>query len=149
MFLQTVRFASVLFTALSLAPALAHLFELPNKIGLPRDEYVVAQKLYRGWQFVGVAVVGALLFTLLLAVLVRNDAEQFVPAVVALVSIVMTQVIFWTFTFPVNKRTVNWTRVPGDWERLRNRWEYSHAASAVCNRVALGAIAIAMIAPLS
>jgi hypothetical protein len=31
---------ALFFAALALAPALAHLLELPNKIGLPRDEYL-------------------------------------------------------------------------------------------------------------
>jgi hypothetical protein len=43
------RFFSLLFAALALAPALAHLLELPNKIGLSRDNYPVVQQIYRGW----------------------------------------------------------------------------------------------------
>lgn len=38
---------SLLFCALALAPALAHLLELPNKIGLSHDEYLVVQQIAR------------------------------------------------------------------------------------------------------
>src|SRR3954470_20056663 len=31
----------------------------------------------------------------------------------------------------------NWTKVPEDWEALRWRWEYSHAAGAVCQILAM------------
>ena len=51
--------------------------------------------------------------------------------------IVGTQIIFWTFTFPANQQTNNWTTLPESWERLRTQWEYSHAASAVLNLLAL------------
>jgi hypothetical protein len=36
-------------TALALVPAGAHLFELPNKIGLSQDRYFIVQSIYRGW----------------------------------------------------------------------------------------------------
>ena len=42
-------FAALLTSALVLGPALAHVLELPNKIGLPREEYFIVQKAYRGW----------------------------------------------------------------------------------------------------
>jgi hypothetical protein len=37
-------FVALLASALVLGPALAHLFELPNKIGLSRDDYFIVQK---------------------------------------------------------------------------------------------------------
>jgi hypothetical protein len=61
------RFFSLLFAALALAPALAHLLELPNKIGLSRDNYLVVQQIYRGWALLGIVVLGALLSTLILS----------------------------------------------------------------------------------
>jgi len=60
--------------------------------------------------------------------------------------VLATQVVFWLITFPVNRRTRNWTAVADDWIRLRNRWEYSHAASAMLN---LGAVVNVIIAVLS
>lgn len=50
---RTARFWSLLFAALALAPALAHLLELPNKIGLSRDDYLAVQQIYRGWALLG------------------------------------------------------------------------------------------------
>lgn len=105
MALMWVRFFSVLFAALALAPALAHLLELPNKIHLSK------------------ALLAGSAFSL----------------------IVLTQVIFWSFTFPANKQTANWTTLPPDWEQLRVRWEYSHAASAVLSFLALVALIFSIV----
>lgn len=41
--LKTIRFLSLLFTALGLGPGMAHLLELPNKINLPAEEYLTVQ----------------------------------------------------------------------------------------------------------
>lgn len=140
-----VRFLSLLFCALALAPALAHLLELPSKIGLPRDEYFVVQQIYRGWWMLGIVVFGALLSTLALTIVVRKRPGELGPALTAFLCIVATQAIFWTFTFPANQQTANWTLLPDNWQELRMRWEYSHAASAMLNLVALIAVIIAVL----
>ena len=140
MTLLASRFLALLFAALALAPALAHLLELPNKMGLSRAEYETAQKLYKGWALLGVLVVAALITTAFLAVLVRSQPNQLGWVIAALVCIAGTQLVFWVWTFPVNQQTSNWTVLPESWMALRARWEYSHAASAVLNLVALVAL---------
>jgi hypothetical protein len=45
--------------------------------------------------------------------------------------------VFWTFTYPANQATDNWTMLPENWLQLRSQWEYSHAASTVLNLIAL------------
>jgi hypothetical protein len=142
MALQLARFSSLLFAALALGPAAAHALELANKIGLPRDEYLVVQQIYRGWALLGIVVLGALASTLVLAILTRHRRREFVPALVGFLSIAGTQAIFWTFTFPANQATDQWTMLPGNWEALRLQWEYSHAASAALNLAALIALIV-------
>lgn len=145
MALHVARFLSLLFAALALAPALAHLLELPNKIGLPRDDYLTVQQIYRGWALLGIVVFGALLSALALAVMVRGRRKAFSLALTAFLCIAGTQVLFWTFTFPANQATGNWTTLPENWMALRTQWEYSHAASAVLNLIALVALILSVL----
>jgi hypothetical protein len=142
---MSARFLSLLFCALALAPSLAHLLELPNKIGLPRDEYLVVQQIYRGWWMLAVFVFGALLSTLALTVTVRRRPGELRAALTAFLCIVAAQAIFWTFTYPANQQTANWTLLPDNWEELRMQWEYSHAAGALLNLVALICVIIAVL----
>src|SRR6266545_488717 len=128
MWLKTIYFFSLLFAALALAPAMAHLLELPNKINLSREDYLTVQQIYRGW---------ALLSTLALTIAVRQERMAFIFASIALLCIVGTQVVFWTYTYPANQATNNWTMLPDNWIELRRQWEYSHATSAILNLVAL------------
>lgn len=144
--LNAARFLSLLFAALALAPALAHLLELPNKIGLSRDEYLTVQQIYRGWALLGSVVYGALLSTLVLTIMVRGRRKAFGLALTGFLCIAGTQVVFWTFTFPANQATGNWTTLPESWMALRAQWEYSHAASAVLNLVALVALILSVLA---
>jgi hypothetical protein len=144
--LTVARFFSLLFAALAMAPAMAHLLELPNKIGLSRDEYLVVQQIYRGWALLGIVVLGALVSTLVLSFMVRWRPRTFALSLTAFLCIVGTQAIFWTFTFPANQETANWTVLPAHWEALRTQWEYSHAASAVLNLAALIALILSVLA---
>jgi hypothetical protein len=50
--------------------------------------------------------------------------------------------VFFTWTYPANQATSNWTAIPPDWEALRTRWEYSHAVNAVITFAALCAITL-------
>lgn len=135
----------MLFTALALVPALAHVFELPNKIGLSRDDYLVVQQLYRGWNLLGIVVLLALVSNALLTAMLARAGEKFGFALTATLAIAGTQAVFWSFTFPANRETQNWTVLPTHWEQLRIQWEYSHAASAGLNLVALVALIAALL----
>ena len=142
-----LRILSVLFAALALIFSGAHLLELPHKIGLSASDYLTVQQLYRGWQLAGIVVVGAVVSIAALAYAVRNDRRAFVPTLIALLCILGTQAVFWMFNFPANQATDNWATLPADWEALRQRWEFGHAASALLNLGALIALLIALLGP--
>lgn len=143
---QIVRFFSLLFVGLALAPGLAHVLQMPHKMDLSGTDYLRVQQLYAGWALFGVVVLGALISTLALTILVRTRLRQFALGCIAFGSMLVTQVIFWTFTFPVNEQTRNWTTLPVNWMTLRERWEYSHATAAVFDLIAFIAIVLAVLA---
>jgi hypothetical protein len=145
MWLKTLYFLSLLFAALALAPAMAHVLELPNKITLSRDEYLTVQHIYRGWALLGFVVAGALLSTLSLTIKLRKQHRAFLFSLLAFLCIAGTQVIFWTYTQPANQATHNWTMLPEHWEVLRQQWEYSHATSAGLNLIALMALMLSVL----
>jgi hypothetical protein len=124
-------FVALLASALVLGPALAHLFELPSKIGLSRDEYFVVQKAYRGWSQFGWLLLVQVAALATAAYLTRNELRTMTLVLLALVSVLAAQAVFWLFTYPANVATANWTLQPESWEKLRRQWEYSHAAGAV------------------
>jgi hypothetical protein len=133
-------FVSVACVALALVPAGAHLAELPHKFRLTAHDYLVVQQLYAGWSLFGAVVSGALLSTAVLTVLERREPRLLAAALLAFLCILATQIVFWVFTQPANRATRNWTVLPDNWMQMRNQWEYSHAASAVLNLVALFAL---------
>jgi hypothetical protein len=147
MAIRILRFLAVLLTAVMLGAGLAHLFEMPHKINLSRDEYLTVQQIYRGWALLGIALIGALIITLILAIAFRKAPAIFPLTLTALLSLAGSLAIFFIFTYPANQQTANWTVMPANWQELRAQWEYSHAVNALLYLVALSALVWSLLAP--
>ena len=145
-FYYIVFFVAMLATSVALGGALAHVFELPNKIDLPRDEYFIVQKIYSGWNQLAYVLLVQLVSMIALAVLSRRAAYVLWPVVVAILSLLSAQAVFWLYTYPANAATDNWTAIPENWETLRKQWEYSHALGAAFQLLAMSALIIAALA---
>lgn len=136
-------FVALMATAVALGPALAHLFELPNKIGLPGATYFAVQQIYSGWSLLGMVLAVQLLSIVAVIVSARTDHRLRSMAVLALACLAGAQALFWIFTYPANAATVNWTVQPDDWQTLRRQWEFSHAAGALLQLTAMACLSIA------
>ncbi|AZO48001.1 MAG: hypothetical protein EOS58_18855 [Mesorhizobium sp.] len=132
-----LRVVSFIFAALAFVPAGAHFFSMYSKLKLDGTSYLAAQRAYDGWSLFGIVVLGALLSSAALAVVLYRSGGAFGLVALAFIAIGATQFVFWSFTFPVNRATRNWSMLPDNWEMLRRQWEYSHAAAACLNALAL------------
>lgn len=137
MIFEAVRLLAIITVALCLIPAGAHLFELANKMSLSTADYMTTQKIYAGWSSFGVAIIAAIVFTLAHTLMVLAGRMAFLLSLTAFLCLGATQVIFWTFTYPMNVATNNWATTPQAFEAARKQWEYSHAVNAVLTFVAL------------
>jgi hypothetical protein len=142
---DTVFLIAILATSLALGAALAHAFELPHKIALPRDEYFIVQQIYSGWNrlaFVLLVEIGAMAA---IVAIHRHHPPVRNAAALALASVIAAQVVFWIWTFPANSATANWTQKPDNWDQLRTQWEFSHLAGALLQFFALTALTVALL----
>ena len=136
-------FVALLSTALALGAALAHALELPNKIGLSEQEYFIVQKAYRGWNRLAFLLLVELGSMSAIAVRWRHDPGILWPTAIAIACLLCAQAVFWIYTYPANTATHNWTTVVPEWRALRRQWEYSHAAGAIFQVLAMSALSVA------
>ena len=82
-----------------------------------------------------------------LAFLVRAQRAAFAWTLLGALCLVAAHVAFWVWIAPVNATLVPLTpeTLPPDWMRLRNQWEYTHAARAVLQIIALGALVFSIL----
>ncbi|MGH6948116.1 MAG: hypothetical protein ACREDZ_12375 [Kiloniellales bacterium] len=142
-------FLALLFAVLTFAPAAAHLLELMNKMTLGQADYFVVQQIYRGWALLGIVVIGGLVSSLALTVVLRKRQGPFLWALGAFLCALASHLVFWIWTYPANRATENWTRVPANWEELRLQWEYGHAGGAVLGLFAVVALICSLLAALA
>jgi hypothetical protein len=142
---DTAFFVALMATSLALGAALAHAFELPNKMGLGGAEYFVVQTIYAGWNRLAFVLAVELAGMLALIILYRTEPRVLWPVCVALAALVCAQALFWVWTFPANQATANWAHQPVDWEALRVQWEYSHLAGAGFQTLAMAALIVAVL----
>ena len=143
--MKTVQFLALVLTALALVPGGAHLFALANKIGLTAEQYFIVQNIYRGWVLLGSVLVGALFANLVLVVQLHGQGRPFVLAVAAFLGLALSLVIFFTWTYPANQATNNWTTIPANWKQLRREWEYSHAVNALVTLASFCALTLSVL----
>jgi len=144
------RWLTIMFTALSLAPALGHLLEMPAKMTYDGALWLkLQQSLYGAFgTFGGAFEMGAVITTIVLVILVRDRRPAFSWTLAAAICMVAANAAYWVVLAPINATiagTVPGT-LPTDWMGLRDQWEYTHAARAVLQMIALGALAFSVLA---
>ena len=95
----------MVLTAVALIPSGAHLFALPNKIGLAQEQYFIVQNIYRGWALFGAVLFPAALANFALAFMLRGRGAPFVLALLAGLCVTATLVISFVWTYPANQAT--------------------------------------------
>jgi hypothetical protein len=139
-----LQFMLLVCLAVILIPAGTHLFEYSAKMALEPSDYMVTQRIYAGWAWFGVPIYACIALLVLHAFVVRGLKLSFALTIASLVLIIVTQLIFWRYTFPMNALTSNWTSMPPDLEAARRQWELSHAVNAVLTFLAFitGSLAV-------
>jgi hypothetical protein len=124
-----LTFAALLLTAIALIPLGAHVFEMSAKMKFGRDAYYMAQGLYRGWVWFGLAFAGAFAACAALAALPGARGDRLLSAFAA-VMIAASLAIFFVYVYPANQATKDWTAIAVNWKVLRQQWEWGYAGSA-------------------
>ena len=151
--MKTIRFLTVMLTALSMGAAFAHLLEMPAKLRYDGPTWLhLLQTLYPpGFGTVGAACeVLAVVASLVLVVATRNRRKAFPWTLLGFSCVLASHAIFWIWVNPVNLTMTPLT--PGtlviDWTRLRDQWEFAHASRAILQIVALGAFVLSLLAEI-
>ena len=124
---------------------MGHHLELPAKMGYDGPMWLkVQQTLYGpGFGTFGAGFeVGALVTTAVLAIVLRHHPPMFGWVLLAAICMATTHAAFWIWLAPANATIAALTpeAPPANWMVLRSVWEYTHAARAVLQIIALGAL---------
>jgi hypothetical protein len=160
----TLQIVTLLSVAIAMGTMLAHAFELPGKLKLSKDEYLIVQKIYYPGFTIGGAAEPLGLVLLIALMAVTPPGLPFWLTAGAFAALAVAHATYWVVTHPVNNfwlKDIELKGVSGsffafdplsrrgitdDWTALRDRWEFSHAVRAVFGVASLILVAAAVAA---
>jgi hypothetical protein len=138
--LKALRFFVLLLSTLTVGMKLAHVLELAPKLQLEPEVYLIVQtSLYRWFAILGpVFDVGMVIAALVLLTRVyRQPAFRYTAVSVA--AMLLSLLVWGLFVLPANSPINEWLffgKMPEDWMRWRDQWQYGQALSFVCDLIA-------------
>ena len=152
MFLKTWRCITIVLAALALTMESAHVLELPQKMLYDAQMYAaVNTTLYRYFAIVGGAYqVGSIVLAAVLTFLVRKRRPSCGWTLTSAGCLLLAFGIWLAVVAPVNSQVAEAVRsapesVPAIWMRLRNQWEYGHAAGFIVQLVGLCVLVLSVL----
>ena len=129
---QALRFMSLVLTGLALGLAVAHALEMPAKLQLPPHDYLIVQQIYSAFGAVGALLEPAAVVCAFALAFLARRGRAFRPAMAGALCLVAALLIWVAIVNPVNAhwQAAGSADVPGNFESLRMRWEWGHAARA-------------------
>lgn len=133
-----------------MAPAMAHLLEMPAKMAYDGAFWLkISQTLY-GPRFGTVGAffeVGAVITSIILVFMVRHHKPAFAWSILGAICLIALHASFWIWIAPVNEKIAAITpeTLPTDWTVLRYQWECTHAVRAYLHIVAIGSLIISVL----
>ena len=150
-----IRFWAVLTSlvaALSLGPSFAHVLESVPRMTVWSPELWREATVFNG-QFQLFAVVGApldlsaIVLPAVLAFLLRGQRRAMWLAIATSALYALSLALWFIIVFPANSVLATWTPgpIPGDFEAIRDRWEYGHMCVAAAKAVGVAILAAAVV----
>jgi hypothetical protein len=163
-----IQVITVFLVAVAMALSLAHALEYPGKMRLSREHYLATQTIYYpGFTIGGGFEALGVLAALALVLLMPRGSAPFWWSLAGFVALAAMHAVFWTVTQPVNRYWTanlklssgaqrffsaernefgaNEPRRADEWERLRDKWEYSHIVRSVFAASGLICVTIAIV----
>jgi len=148
---QTFRFLTLVLTGITLGLTLGHLLEMPAKLALSTTDYLIVQRIYSGFGVLGALVEPAAIVCAIVLAFLARGTRAFKPALAGALCLVAALLIWVAAVNPTNAawQTASPSMVPPDFESLRMRWEWGHAARAALVFVGFVSLVIAVLADMA
>jgi len=162
-----LQVTTAFLACVTFALSLAHALELPGKLRLDKETYCAMQTIYYpGFTVGGFAEVLSVIAAAALLLMTPTQSAAFPWTLIGLLGLLATDAIYWILTHPVNNfwlrgqnlgawgsRFFNISPLREDesdqvgeevWQRLRDRWEYSHVLRALLSAAGLLSLVVAV-----
>jgi hypothetical protein len=127
--LELLQLLAVVLMGIQLGVSYAHFMQMPGKLELPLDCYILVQNdVIRYRVKLGLIEVPAIISALAAALLLRKHRKVFWLTILGAACMVALWVVWAIFIQPINQQVDNWSPafVPENWMELRYQWHFYH-----------------------
>lgn len=129
MALKFFQLLAVILMGVQLGVSYAHFMQMPGKLSLPLDCYILVQNLVISYKIkLAFIEIPSLVCAALATILIRRQRKSFWFTLVGLVCMILMWLVWALFIQPINQQVDTWTPVtaPTNWTDLRYQWHFYH-----------------------
>ncbi|MBE9051046.1 DUF1772 domain-containing protein [Nostocales cyanobacterium LEGE 11386] len=129
MALSFFQMLAVVLMGVQLGVSYAHFMQIPGKLSLPIDCYILVQNQVISYKVkLAFIEIPSFVSAILATVLIRRQQKSFWLTLVGLVCMILMLVVWAVFIQPINQQIDNWTPLtaPSNWSTLRYQWHFYH-----------------------
>ncbi|WGV23965.1 DUF1772 domain-containing protein [Halotia branconii] len=129
MALKVFQLLAVILMGVQLGVSYAHFMQMPGKLSLPLDCYILVQNQVISYKVkLSFIEIPSLISAGLATILIRRQRKSFWLTLVGLACMILMLIVWALFIQPLNQQIDNWTLLtaPTNWSTLRYQWHFYH-----------------------
>jgi Domain of unknown function (DUF1772) len=148
MLLRLFQVLVVILMGVQLGVSYAHFMQMPGKLSLPLDCYILVQNQVISYRVkLAFIEIPSIISAVAATVLLRNHRKAFWLNLIGAVSIVLMWAIWAIFIQPINQQIDGWTvtNFPRNWSDIRYQWHFYHLIRLVIALIGMVALTLSLL----
>jgi hypothetical protein len=148
MALRVFQFLAVVLMGVQLGVSYAHFMQMPGKLALPLDCYILVQNQVISYRVkLGFVEIPATISAIAATILVRRQRNAFWLTLIGAVCMILMWLVWAVLIQPINHQIDGWTSATAssNWTELRYQWHFYHLIRLAVAAVGMGALTLSLL----
>jgi hypothetical protein len=148
MLLRFLQFLAVILMGVQLGVSYAHFMQMPGKLTLPLDCYILVQNQVISYRVkLAFIEIPSIASATAATVLIRNHRKAFWLTLIGAACMVLMWAIWAIWIQPINQQIDGWaaTTAPSNWVDIRYQWHFYHLIRLVIASLGMTALTLSLL----
>ncbi len=146
--LRLFQFLAVVLMGVQLGVSYAHFMQMPGKLVLPLDCYILVQNQVISYRVkLAFIEIPSIISATAATILIRNHRRAFWLTLIGSICMVSMWVIWAVWVQPINHQIDSWTTTtaPSNWADIRYQWHFYHLIRLIMASVGMMALTLSLL----
>ena len=148
MILRLFQFLAVILMGVQLGVSYAHFMQMPGKLILPLDCYILVQNQVISYRVkLAFIEIPSIISATAATILIRNHRRAFWLTLIGAICMVLMWVVWAIWIQPINQQVAGWTATtsPSNWIDIRYQWHFYHLIRLAIASVGMIALTLSLL----